>query len=686
MKVKVIVFIILFSPFLLFANKYSDSLLHQLKVMPFDTNRVNTNYQLSSYYSDFNGDSAMFFAKKGDSLARKLKYAVGTADGYFYKALSFTTLAQYDSAIQYYEKDIAAFSKLGMHRGVAYGYGNIARIYTNNGDNLKAYNNYLKAHEIFCNINDSLGIASSFSAIAHALYLLGDLDNALVNFSKSMAIYHKLNMPDTEDNLAFFSIIYFEQGEYAKALKYLHQGIELSMKRPEMNYQWLAFFKNNIGRIYLKLNKLDNAFENLSYADSLYIKAKNMRDHAIILRDIAEVYFLKNQIKEAFLQNEISIQIWNTLHDKNGMAEGLALKGKMNASIRNYNEAVVNYKKAYSYSIETGEMLLQKNIMGALAEVHAKLGDYKNAYACQSTFNKLNDKILNKENITKIARLDLQYQFDKRQKEEELKQKQKELLYISEVKRQKTTRNAILVSSIFLVLFLVSMFIVYRLKHKERMQKLEHELKVSVQQALSQQMNPHFIFNCLNSIYSLMQENRNDEASSYFTMFASLMRKNLEYSQQSAIYISHELKALEMYVKLEQLRFSNLFSFSIFVDEEIDQYTFKIPSLLLQPFVENSILHGIRHKKDGGKIEIRLLYNENEILCSVEDNGIGREQAKTLEGKKEHVSYALSLTQKRLDIISTLFGKSSKLSITDKKDENGNATGTLVEFGIPFIV
>lgn len=685
MKAKTVMFFWLFLPLSLYGNKYSDSLHNLLKTLKFDTNRVNTYYKLSSYYAYYNNDSAMFFACKGDSLARKIKYEIGIADGYFYKAYSFEALALFDSALVYYAKDIEAFKKLGMLRGMAYGYYNLGNIYCNKGDYLKAYDNFLNYHRLSVQLKDSIEIAQSFCALAKILYLTGDLKNALSYLSDGIKINHRLNIIDSDEVLILLGSIYLEQHEFEIALKHFNKGLSLAQADKDLSMDRVALFSYNVGLVYSGMKDYDKAYRYYKYADSLYVEINFIQNHALISRQIAEVLFYKRQITESLKYSKLSFQLCSKLNDKNGVAEVLSLHGDINYYLKKYNEAVINWESAFKYASETSELKLQKSISAKLSKVYAHLGNFKKAFVYEQKFNELSDKILNKENVTKLAQMDLQYNFDKTQAEENLKQQKKEMLYISEVERQKTMRKAILFSSVFLLLFIVSLFLVYRLKQKQRLHQMERELNVSVQQALSQQMNPHFIFNCLNSIYSLMLENKNDEASSYFTMFASLMRKNLEYSQKSAIYIYLELEALEMYVKLEQLRFNNSFSFNIQLDDELDPHMYKIPPLLFQPFVENSILHGVKHKKGEGKIEVRLNYYEKEIICQIEDNGVGRENAKILEEKKNHVSYALSLTRKRLDIISVLFGKSTKLTITDKKDEQGNATGTLVEFGIPFI-
>jgi LytS/YehU family sensor histidine kinase len=166
------------------------------------------------------------------------------------------------------------------------------------------------------------------------------------------------------------------------------------------------------------------------------------------------------------------------------------------------------------------------------------------------------------------------------------------------------------------------------------------------------------------------------------------MRKTLINSQYTSIPIKEELEALELYLELESLRFKEKFDWTIRVDEEIDTLLYKIPTLLIQPYVENSICHGLMHKDNGkGNIRIDLLLESDHIRCMVDDNGIGREKALEIKNNKnrEHHSLGTSITESRLKLISSVYGKRMNIHYTDKMDEEGQPAGTRVEISIPII-
>jgi len=172
------------------------------------------------------------------------------------------------------------------------------------------------------------------------------------------------------------------------------------------------------------------------------------------------------------------------------------------------------------------------------------------------------------------------------------------------------------------------------------------------------------------------------------TKFASLIRKTLENSRHTEITIKEELDALRLYLELEELRFKEKFDWSIKVDEEIDTLAYKIPTMLIQPYVENAITHGLMNKENGkGMLMVGLQLQDDQIICTVEDNGIGREKALEINRQKNinHKSLGTNITESRLRLVNELYGKKMKVVYTDLVDSNGDPAGTKVEINIPII-
>jgi hypothetical protein len=239
-------------------------------------------------------------------------------------------------------------------------------------------------------------------------------------------------------------------------------------------------------------------------------------------------------------------------------------------------------------------------------------------------------------------------------------------------------------------MFLVAVYLVYR--NRVSRIKREEEQKTAVSKiiaeselkALRAQMNPHFMFNAINSIQNFVLKNKTEYASRYLTKFARLIRFVLENSKHQLILFSKELAALELYIELEQMRSSFSFDYEIIIDDSLNGGEFFIPPLLIQPFIENAIIHGIMPLQNRkGKLSVRFSRNESMLLCEVEDNGIGREKAMAIKAKKQmsHESMAMNVTTERITLLNQQSNSPARIIVHDKV-VNGIAIGTIVEISI----
>jgi LytS/YehU family sensor histidine kinase len=201
---------------------------------------------------------------------------------------------------------------------------------------------------------------------------------------------------------------------------------------------------------------------------------------------------------------------------------------------------------------------------------------------------------------------------------------------------------------------------------------------------LRAQMNPHFIFNSLNSIQSFLIYEENEKAERYLLKFAQLIRQTLNNSRETYITIESEIDTLQRYLELEQMRFKDKFGFEITSGLSRETLNFGIPPMLIQPFVENAVLHGFRVVESGGKVEVRFeSLQESCVLCIVEDNGVGR---KATERRQEdgHKSFGTLITVERLEAFRNRYGDDFTIEVIDK-EVAGKATGTKVILRIPVV-
>jgi ligand-binding sensor domain-containing protein/two-component sensor histidine kinase len=246
-------------------------------------------------------------------------------------------------------------------------------------------------------------------------------------------------------------------------------------------------------------------------------------------------------------------------------------------------------------------------------------------------------------------------------------------------------KNGIFWTVVVLLLFIASIFILQkrgRQKQQKAVEKVLTEKKLGEleMQALKAQINPHFVFNCLNSIKGFIYERDFRQADKYLDRFSELLRSTLDNSSSSIISLQDEINYLDNYLQLEKLRFDDRFEYFISVDEHIDSNEALVPAMLLQPYVENAIRHGISHLENRkGTINISVRKEQQHLVCEIEDNGVGREKAFTLRNElhTEYQSRGMQLSKRRAE----LYGIEQE--IVDKKDEQGNATGTVIILRIP---
>jgi hypothetical protein len=325
--------------------------------------------------------------------------------------------------------------------------------------------------------------------------------------------------------------------------------------------------------------------------------------------------------------------------------------------------------------------------------------------------------LLKEQKDAEIAILEKDNKIKNQQLQQEILFKQKTNMQVellnqeNRVKSQQLHQQAFLknVFGIGLALLMAILFFVYKflnlqkknekLKNEQlvqrlKMQELEYNVKQSElqqqataleMQALRAQMNPHFIFNSLSSINRFILKNETDEASHYLTRFSRLIRMVLIHSQNSYVPLEDEIELLKLYLDMEKLRFDNMFEYTIKVSD-VEKETVFIPPLLLQPFCENAVWHGLIHKNGNGKLEVALTVNEGFLNCCITDNGIGRKKAAELKSKsvEKHKSLGLKITSDRLSLLNKDQNGAQAYIMEDVLDEKGEISGTRINLKIRY--
>lgn len=377
-------------------------------------------------------------------------------------------------------------------------------------------------------------------------------------------------------------------------------------------------------------------------------------------------------------------QTQNTAYSLYQMATALSIMGKHKASVKVYNEALVNFQ-------QTGNLYWPRRIHRALFIAYSILGDQKKAVEENEKFVQIKDSIFGIEKRQLLA--DAETRFNT----ERLKaQKEKAELTI------KRNRNYTIGALIILGLVILSSIFGYsrirtkkkaelitlELRETQKRLALEKQYRDSELKALKAQMNPHFIFNALNSIQEYIILNKKDLAGDYLGKFADLMRRYLHHSDAGFITLKEEVQSLTIYLELESLRFEENLAYTITTEPSIDQEFIKIPTMLIQPYVENALKHGLLHRLANRKLNISFTQkNPDTIQCAITDNGIGRKASAILKEQRGtlHTSFATQATENRLELLNQTLSHKIGVHITDLYNEDGTPQGTQVQLDIPIL-
>ena len=232
-------------------------------------------------------------------------------------------------------------------------------------------------------------------------------------------------------------------------------------------------------------------------------------------------------------------------------------------------------------------------------------------------------------------------------------------------------------------------FVQWRLYVLKKREEFKQKILQTEMKALRAQMDPHFLFNTMNSINAFILKNDKMKASRFLTDFSHLIRKILDFSKEETISLEKEEEILRGYLEMEAMRFDNNFDYDITIDDALDPWDTQVPTMILQPFIENSILHGIRHKTEGrGNIHIQFVPDGIDFFkCILEDNGIGRQKAAEINKnvrQKSYISKGMSITNDRIDILNHQREKKTELLVEDLYTPENQACGTRVTIRIPF--
>lgn len=579
-----------------------------------------------------------------------------SASNYQNIATAHDFLGNLDSTLLYLQKALVLAKQSGNESNIAYVLTDLGYTYKNIGDYPKAIDNNIAALKLFSKLADDSGLERTYFAIAR---------------------------------------IFYDQREFQKSKAYYLKGLKIAEKSNDFVRQCLIL--NGLATVYLMEKEYPKS--NFYAQESLLIAKRNNLKflEASAFRILGETCLNQGVHTEAQHSLTKASQIFTGLGNTNHNAQTLLLLANSYLATKNYAGAEQVLSKAYAQAVEDKFPRVMKDAAELLSVLHQNLGDYKMALFYQQEARQLSDSLFRDEN--KNAALKAEFAYQSELKETQLKTISQEK-QLAELRGQR--KNTLIYSIIFIVLLGVALtyfvfnrfrdikeneLLATKLAATERQLQIEEQAKNSELKALKSQMNPHFMFNALNSIQEQFMYGDKNVANEQMGNFTYLTRQILSVSGRKKIKLSTEIEILTKYLELEKMRFAAGFTYEISVGKNIDQDYHQLPPMLIQPFIENSVRHGLLHKYVDKivKVHFELDTKEENLVCTVEDNGIGRKKAAEINKRKrqEHESFSIAATSERLQLMSQNGELKDFIHYQDLENKAGEAIGTKVSVIIP---
>ena len=615
-----------------------DSLKKVLRAATIDTTQVNSYNALADAFKESNSDSTLFYAQKASAIAKKIRYDFGMANAAMNNGNANIINSNYKQALRYFNEAQHHFQALlesnsnsntkRIKNGLARAYASAGVVYSEVNNYSIALEYYFKALKIYQEINQKNSISKAYNNIGIVYKSQNNLPKAIDYFQKAVKIQQEIGEVTLPVTLTNIGACYFEQGKNNEAWQYYTKAKkEFGNDPTNRNY---ALLLNYIGDYFAKQNDAVQAVQNYQQALNLYQQMGNEFGASLVYFNLSQLYCNQKKYAAALPYAAQSLDLAKAIGVLDQTIHSEKLLSDLYSGLNNPTESLSHYK----------QYIIAK------------------------------DSLENEENHKNFLRTEMKFEYEK-----------KAAILVEKNKRQE---QLMLFSVIGILLLLGLIFVTYnRLQIKRRL-TLQKEVAEYEQKALHLQMNPHFVFNCLGSISSFIVQNGTDSAIKYLSKFSKLMRLTLEYSKGSLIPIDKEIESLQNYLELEQLRFNRKFEFSIHSSSAIED-DMALPPLLVQPFVENAILHGIVPKEGDGRIEVNFNVISNQLICTITDDGIGLTQSKSMKENsvKAHQSMALDITKKRLEMMETSRLQKANVSIEEIQNRNNEIIGTKVVITLP---
>lgn len=582
--------------------------------------RARTFNFLSQAYSTTSLDSSLLYSREALKLVHRFRLDTLRTDVYNTLAVISIKRGMVEEGMIYLDSVIVVAEAQNNNVAQMSASINLGSLYYQMGEYERALDYNYQALRIAEQIEDTLGMAGALMNVAGMQFIQKDYGSARESGLKALEFYH-------------------------------------ITKRPYRVAQALI----SLGSISVELNEPEHVKRYADEALSIATEIDDSEARADAYSLLGTYAISTETYDEALKYTLLSLELFEKVRNPLKITQVMLSRAEAMLQLQRHQEANELFASGLKHAGQLGARHLERDAYDGLMRASAKMGNFEDAWSHSQRYISLQDSLINEENLRQLNLLNKQFETEKQTAEiarleaenqlskAEIQQKEAEVWY----------RNMMDAALILLILLiLVIGFFIRRqnqLRQKQKAAELEHR-------ALRNQMNPHFIFNCLNSLQRLYVEGKHAEANDYMGDFADLLRKILENSNKSTISLHEELATLRLYLELERVRSPNEITYDIYFDEHIDPRQLSVPPLILQPFVENAIWHGILPGKKPGHIRIRVLQSNRGYRFLVEDNGVGFSESQKISGE----SHGIRITAQRIG---------SRVSI-----ERINEGGTRVSF------
>jgi LytS/YehU family sensor histidine kinase len=454
-----------------------------------------------------------------------------------------------------------------------------------------------------------------------------------------------------------------------KALEVFNQSLQMEIINN--NNLGIAINLQNIGYAYQASNELDSAL--FYYQQSLHYNEKinSIVGLAICNNSIGNILLIQGQSNEAMEHFNKALALSRTTHDVYYIAQAHANLGRALLAQNRTTEAYEQISEFNELARQIKSGMLIRDSHALLSEYYEKAMDYGLALRHLKTASQVADSIVNEKNTRYLNELQTIYEAQKREQQIDL---------LTAKNRIKNQQVFIALIGLFMTILVVAFLVfIQQKKSAAKQTALENRLFRS-------QMNPHFIFNALGSIQSFMYNNEPRKAAEYLGLYSSLTRSVLNSSNIELVTLEEELATLKNYIELEKMRLGSGFDYQINIDPEVEIDFTHVPPIILQPFVENAIHHGLKNRGDQqGKLTIDISQEKEHVCIHIIDNGPGFIATKSAQHQKLHESMGLKIFEQRIALIRKKYKKTVNFAMVDFSEEGQGQQGTKIVIEFPMI-